>query len=295
MKRFLKTSFIIITLFAAAMIAIITVSLRWLKVDEHTVYFDDLPNHLEGLRILHISDLHSDSQSRMNIDIWKHIDNLNFDIAVITGDIISDAIHLRSDPTSALNPHKEGLKALAQKVPTFFVEGNHESRYYYLFEPIMRELGITPLKNEKYSLEINANNSASGHNETLQVIGTADYSLMRRTNNFSTLDNLFNEETPPFRLVLTHQPQIFDRFKGNGPMFVLSGHTHGGQITFFGAWAPYLTFSKDITDYGQRFRSGWAASRDGAPVYVSNGTGQYMLRVFARPQVILITMRSDIS
>ena len=291
MKRFLKTSFIIITLFAAAMIAIITVSLRWLKVDEHTVYFDDLPNHLEGLRILHISDLHSDSQSRMNIDIWKHIDNLNFDIAVITGDIISDAIHLRSDPTSALNPHKEGLKALAQKVPTFFVEGNHESRYYYLFEPIMRELGITPLKNEKYSLEINANNSASGHNETLQVIGTADYSLMRRTNNFSTLDNLFNEETPPFRLVLTHQPQIFDRFKGNGPMFVLSGHTHGGQIRI-----PFLpTLYAPGQGIFPKYGSGLYFHNE-AIMYVSRGAGatyNFPVRFWNRPIITVLELQAE--
>jgi len=72
---------------------------------------------------------------------------------------------------------------------------------------------------------------------------------------------------------------------------ILSGHTHGGQITFFGFFAPAL-LPRVITDYGHHFSSGWSQSRDGTPVYVSNGLGNYqqVLRVFARPQVILITL-----
>jgi len=56
--------------------------------------------------------------------------------------------------------------------------------------------------------------------------------------------------------------------------------------------APALAWSEDITEYGQHFMSGWAKSRDGTDVFVSNGTGylNVMPRVFARPQVILITL-----
>jgi predicted MPP superfamily phosphohydrolase len=72
---------------------------------------------------------------------------------------------------------------------------------------------------------------------------------------------------------------------------ILSGHTHGGHVTFLGIWAPELTLRKTITDYGQRFMSGWTESRDDTPVYVSNGTGHVSVpRIFARPQVILLTL-----
>jgi len=76
---------------------------------------------------------------------------------------------------------------------------------------------------------------------------------------------------------------------------ILSGHTRGGHITFFGVWAPMLAFRKTITDSGQRFMSGWSESRDGIPVYVSNGTGKYtdIPRVFARPQIIIITLHTE--
>ena len=74
----------------------------------------------------------------------------------------------------------------------------------------------------------------------------------------------------------------------------LSGHTHGGQAAFLGVWAPALALRKSITDYGQRFMSRWAESRDGVDVYVSNGAGTFsdVPRMFARPQVILLTLRT---
>jgi hypothetical protein len=289
MKRRFKTYLIIILILVTAVIAIAIGSSRWLRVDEHTVYFDGLPSLSEGLRILHISDLHSNSQNRMNIDIWRHIDNLEFDIAVLTGDIISDALHLRSDPTAALNPHKEGLKALALRVPVFFVEGNHESRYYHLFKPAMEELGIIPLKNEYYFLE----------SRGLYIVGTADYSLMRRANNFSGLDRLFEagalglplrDENPPFRLVLTHQPQTFDRFKDSGPMFVLSGHTHGGQIRL-----PFLPVLY-APEQGFLPRYGCGLYYHGDSVmYVSSGIGTtyiFPFRFWNRPIVTILELRT---
>jgi len=74
---------------------------------------------------------------------------------------------------------------------------------------------------------------------------------------------------------------------------ILCGHTHGGQVTLFGIWAPYLTMKRSITGYGQRFMSGFSESKDGVPVYVSNGTGEFFPRVFARPQVIIFTFYAD--
>lgn len=73
----------------------------------------------------------------------------------------------------------------------------------------------------------------------------------------------------------------------------LSGHTHGGQATFFGIWAPRLAWP-GISDYGEKFKVGWAISQSGTPVYVSRGTGSIygvfggydipIPRVFARPE-----------
>ena len=73
---------------------------------------------------------------------------------------------------------------------------------------------------------------------------------------------------------------------------ILSGHTHGGQITFFGI--PLYLLCVNITSYGMRFGHGFTDSPDGVPVYTSSGVGDYSTipRVFARPEVVIFTMRS---
>jgi len=70
----------------------------------------------------------------------------------------------------------------------------------------------------------------------------------------------------------------------------LSGHTHGGQLNFFGLWSIGLE-SRVISDYGERFRGGWSTGQDGTPIYTCRGIGEYYPRVFARPEVTLITLR----
>jgi hypothetical protein len=70
---------------------------------------------------------------------------------------------------------------------------------------------------------------------------------------------------------------------------VLSGHTHGGQVTFFGLWAPYLP-----SDYGQKYRTGLVVTEN-TTVIVSNGIGTIFppIRFFAPPQIVEIILQSS--
>jgi predicted MPP superfamily phosphohydrolase len=78
-----------------------------------------------------------------------------------------------------------------------------------------------------------------------------------------------------------------------GVDLILSGHTHGGQITFFGL--PLYLLRGSITDYGTRFAHGFAYSADGVPVFTSSGVGPYfnIPRIFARPEVVIFTMYGE--
>jgi predicted MPP superfamily phosphohydrolase len=83
---------------------------------------------------------------------------------------------------------------------------------------------------------------------------------------------------------------------------VLAGHTHGGQVTLFGLWAPNVP-----SDYGQRFRTGLiegdssgrntanAAASGGdphVPMIVSNGIGTITppMRFCAPPQIVYVEL-----
>jgi predicted MPP superfamily phosphohydrolase len=69
---------------------------------------------------------------------------------------------------------------------------------------------------------------------------------------------------------------------------MLTGHTHGGQLTLFG-FKMLMTSSV----YGERFQSGWY-NEYGVKMLVSNGAGSVFLpfRLCAPAQAHLLTLRS---
>jgi hypothetical protein len=88
-------------------------------------------------------------------------------------------------------------------------------------------------------------------------------------------------------LLASHSPDFAERLRPGEVDLVLSGHTHGGQLTFFGLWAPLVG-----SDHGQTYRTGQIVT-DSTTVIVSNGVGSIFppLRFFARPQIVLITLK----
>jgi predicted MPP superfamily phosphohydrolase len=88
-------------------------------------------------------------------------------------------------------------------------------------------------------------------------------------------------------LLASHQPDFAEELQPGTVDLVLSGHTHGGQLTFFGLWAPRVN-----SDYGQKYRTGQVVTGV-TTVIVSNGVGSIFppFRFFARPQIVVITLK----
>jgi len=156
----------------------------------------------------------------------------------------------------------------------FGVAGNHDT-LFNLYQT-MEANGITPLSNS--GLHLHKGFFLSGVQDLL-------------TGHANIAQAISGAYPGDFVLLVSHNPDISMRQDTTGVDLILSGHNHGGQITLFGLWAPALAPRFGITRYGQRFMSGWSYSQDGTPVFTSNGIGEYLPRVFARPQVIVITLR----
>jgi len=248
-------------------------SMKWLKINEHNVYYEDLPEHLDGFRILQIADLHNRLENKKTLNIWQYVNNLKFDIATITGDVVLSKL-------SEIFPHKEDLKNLANKVPTFYIEGNHEYKNFKEFKNFFTNIGINVLDNKKYTIKYK--------NGNIDIIGTRDYTHLKK-NNFNSIYKLFEKnKSDNFKLVLTHQPQTFDYFKDTSPNLVLSGHTHGGQlrIPFFPTlYAPQQGF---FPKYGNGFYN-YKKSK----LYVSKGIGSthFPFRYFNRPEISIFILK----
>ncbi len=92
-------------------------------------------------------------------------------------------------------------------------------------------------------------------------------------------------------ILLTHNPDLAERVDLAGIDLVLAGHTHGGQITVFGLWAPFTS-----SRYGQKYRGG-VTETDDTTVIVTRGVGTVRLpmRFFARPEITIVKLTAPSS
>jgi hypothetical protein len=88
-------------------------------------------------------------------------------------------------------------------------------------------------------------------------------------------------------ILAVHNPTYVNRIGEAEIDLILSGHTHGGQITFFGLWFPFFDLK-----YGHKYRTGIYSLGDKI-LLVSNGLGTTLLplRFFARPEINVITLK----
>ena len=237
---------------------------RIIQYKEVSFRSPNVPTELSGYTIAFITDTHSIPEERF-MEVVAELNSRQIDLLVIGGDI-----------TSPVYTSQQSLRILSQIKTAdgiYAVDGNHD---YYA--PLTADM-------EQYSIPLLANTGLYVRDH-LYLAGVQDPT--HRNPNIA--DAIRGAKPDDFVLLLSHNPDVAMRQNTSGVDLILSGHTHGGQVTLFGLWAPLFTVNKTITAYGQHFRSGWAESGDGVPVYVSNGTGDFFIRVFARPQVILITL-----
>jgi len=236
---------------------------RIIQYKEVSFYSERIPAEMEGYRIAFIVDTHNISEVRLQ-EVVRRLNDEELDLLVLGGDFSRG----EGEP-------ERSIEILSQVMATdgiYGVEGNHD-RFRELFAA-MEKHNMHPLSNSGVYIR-----------ENFYLAGVED--LWRRDPDIA--EAIADADEDSFVILVSHNPDISMKQDTHNVDLILSGHTHGGQVTFFGLWAPALAIDW-VTSYGHRFMSGWAESRDGTPVYVSNGTAGYYPRVFARPQVILITL-----
>ncbi|MCL2828018.1 MAG: metallophosphoesterase [Oscillospiraceae bacterium] len=236
---------------------------RMVQYNEISFSSPNIPIEMDGYHIAFVTDVHLEFEGRLEA-IVDEINQRQVDLLLLGGDFTFDSDDL--DTTMAL------LSQITTNDGIFGIEGNHD-KYQTLF-PAMEARGITPLSNSGLYVR-----------DGFYLAGVED--LWNR--NPSVAVAIEGAGADSFVLLLSHNPDVSMEQDTTGVDLILSGHTHGGQFNFFGRWSIGLD-SGVISDYGTRFRAGWAESRDGTPVYVCRGVGEYYPRVFARPEVTLITL-----
>jgi predicted MPP superfamily phosphohydrolase len=190
-----------------------------LTLETVTVAIRDLPQRLDGCRIVQLSDFHYDGQ-RLSTQLLRQVVNrvngLQSDLIVLTGDYVTH------DPTPIFTLTTY-LSQMESRYGTVAVLGNHDNITHSGRQMILRSLrqaGITALWNDiVYPL-----------GDDLPVVGLADL-WSRDFQPATVLDGL--PPTQP-RLVLSHNPDTAEYLARWRVDLQFSGHTHGGQIVLPG-------------------------------------------------------------
>lgn len=237
----------------------------WLDVKQINIKNKDIPSSFDGKKIVFVSDIHHGpnfSRDRVKRMVEK-VNDLEPDIILIGGDYTEKDGHY-------ITPCFEELKNLEAPLGKYGVLGNHD--YFRNAQPVkqgMRQAGITILDNTAQWI-------VHGKGR-IRIGGVSDLYHGPQLLN-PTIKDVREDD---FVILLSHNPDFVERIRTYKVDVVLSGHTHGGQVTFLCLWAPYIPSS-----YGQKYKTG-VVETEYTRVYISNGVGStgIPIRFFARPQI----------
>lgn len=219
---------------------------------------------LNGLKILHLSDLHIHQKMPLSF-IAKLVEicqSLEYDFMVITGDIIDCKPQYITQQLAKLNELKK----------VFYISGNHDLFY-----------GIKPLNALLYNFTFldNTHTFIEFNHQKITLVGISD--------RFSRFFNVKRDEQAALKILnqytntilLAHQPKDYTlALKTNTALF-LCGHTHGGQIFPF----------HYVVKWFQPFLAG-SFYQQNTTIYVNKGLGTWGInfRYKAQSEITLLKL-----
>ncbi len=242
------------------------------------------------IRILQISDLHLySSMRRSRLDslrrvLWEINEEALPDVVFITGDTL--------DKNSGLDILDEVLSQIKSKFGVYAILGNHDYFQYnllHLFLPKMKRFGqqtdtdglIQKYRSHRIRVLSDEAETLTLRDNVLQIIG-----LGMLSGKKADISESLKQPFAGLNIVLSHYPDAIQALRGKVDI-VFSGHTHGGQVTFFGV--P-LSARCSIAKKDSRGLS----MHKGTRLWVSKGVGvsHYLpFRFFAHPDVTLMTLK----
>ena len=258
------------------------------QVKKIKLKFNNIPDAFKGMRMVHISDIHSGSFQDIRA-VNKGIDLIlkqQADIIVFTGDLVNDR-------ATEMEPYQNSFARLTAPMGVFSTLGNHDYGDYVQWPSAQAKIdNLEALKkvhaNMGWRLLMNEHVVLEKKGEKIALLGIENWGAKARFPKYGKMDLAYpGTENIPFKILLSHDPshwdaQILPKYPGIDLM--LSGHTHGMQ---FGLENPYFKWSPVQWMYKQ-----WAGlyEQGNQKLYVNRGYGfiGYPGRVGILPEITVI-------
>jgi uncharacterized protein len=246
----------------------------WPRLRELELAVPGLPQELDGLRIVHLSDFHLGVPSPGVRAVRRAVAwtaERAPDLVVVTGDLLT---HPRGEPLL-----RELVAQLPQ--PTLAILGNHDlaiSRDPQATRSDLQELEpATLLRDEGVQLTLRG--------KSVWVAGADARLIVRRRLR---VDPNTLSRPADFRILLCHYPRVVDTLQPGRFELVLAGHMHDGQIAL-----PYPGGKIRFAHVQARFQRGVYRTSAGV-LHVSPGLGTTFVpfRFAARPEATELVLRS---
>ena len=247
-----------------------------LQTTQQRIRLERLPKAFAGFRIAQLSDIHigpfmTAEQIRKYVEITNR---LKPDLIALTGDFVT------WDP-STQHAVVNALTGLHAPFGIFGCLGNHEA-WSHTEDSITRmfqDVGIRILRGERVPV------TTAGQSFNLMGV---DFETSRHMSPGSEkfvhtylqgVESLIAPETA--NILMSHNPDTFDRAAEMGIGLSLAGHTHGGQVALEFV-SPEIAPSRLVTPYV----SGWF-QKPGGQLYVNRGIGTIgvPIRIGAPPEI----------
>ena len=274
-RKFIKN-----TLWGSASIGLLTglytwqVEPFWLEFVKVKMPVFNLPKDLIGKTVMQISDIHVGNKFDYQyiIDSFKEAKLLKPDFVVYTGDFIS------YENEEQFEQLKKVMKfVVTGTLGTAGVLGNHDYGGNWL-EQDVADTTTEILEDAGISILINQQKEMNG----LNIIGIDDYWGM----NFNPNKIMSKYDDKKANIVLCHNPDVCDlnvwnNYKG----WILSGHTHGGQVK-----APFLK-PPILPVKNKRYSAGEIDLHDGRTLYINRALGNlFQIRFNVRPEITIFKL-----
>ena len=278
-----KVIIILIAILILTAVGILIADSNRFVVKEYSLYSDKINKPHD---FLFISDLHCKEYGKNNEKLFKAIDSLNAEAALLPGDMM---IAIPNEDTKKASYFVSELK---KRLPIYYSMGNHEYRakiykktygdMYDTYTAKLKENGIEILDNEVVDLgDINI------------YALTIDKRFYKRFKVQHMEKEDIEKEIGPikndkaFNILLAHNPDYFDVYADYGADLTLSGHVHGGLYRIFGKglFSPRISFFPKY--------DGGEFTKDNKKMIVSRGLGNHSFpHRFLNPgELILIHLK----